>query len=99
MPAIRQRPGGRQDKYLFVFFWGRREQTNAMYSVFQSAMASSPTGPIGGDHVADPAEKPIVAKFGVDRSPLPLVLAIAPNGAITKGFPNSSTKTSFNRRL
>ena len=26
-------------------------------------------------------------KFGVSRAPMPLVLALAPNGAITKGFP------------
>ncbi len=38
-------------------------------------------------NLSDPAEQPMVAKFGVDRSPLPLVLAFAPNGAITKGFP------------
>ena len=36
--------------------------------------------------IDDPAEKPIVARYGVSRSPMPLVLAIAPNGAITKGF-------------
>ena len=38
-------------------------------------------------NVSDPAEKLIVDKFGVDRSPLPLVLALAPNGAVTKAFP------------
>ena len=29
----------------------------------------------------------MLTKFAIDRSPLPLVLALAPNGAITKGFP------------
>ena len=29
----------------------------------------------------------MVDKFGVSRAPMPLVLALAPNGAITKGFP------------
>jgi hypothetical protein len=38
-------------------------------------------------NVSDPAGKTIVAKYGIDRSPVPLVLALAPNGAITKGFP------------
>ena len=37
--------------------------------------------------VADPAEGPIVARYDVSRAPMPLVLAIAPNGAITKGLP------------
>ena len=37
--------------------------------------------------VTDPAEKGIVTKFGTGRAPMPLVLAIAPNGAVTGGFP------------
>jgi hypothetical protein len=32
------------------------------------------------------AEKPVVEKFGVQMAPMPLVLAVAPNGAITGGF-------------
>ena len=37
-------------------------------------------------NVGDPAEKALVEKFGVSRSPLPLTLAVAPNGAITGVF-------------
>ena len=37
--------------------------------------------------VADAASKPTVQNYGVNRAPLPLVLAIAPNGAVTGGFP------------
>ena len=35
----------------------------------------------------DPAERQVVNKFGVSRAPMPMVLAVAPNGAITGGFP------------
>jgi hypothetical protein len=38
-------------------------------------------------NVAEPAEKKIVDKFQLDRAPMPLVLALAPNGAVTGGFP------------
>jgi len=38
-------------------------------------------------NVTDPTEKTLVTRFGIDRSPVPLVLAFAPNGAITKGLP------------
>jgi hypothetical protein len=38
--------------------------------------------------VTDPAEKDLVDEYGLDRGPMPLVLAIAPNGAVTGGFPN-----------
>lgn len=35
----------------------------------------------------DPDETAVVAKFGLQRAPMPLLLALAPNGAITRGFP------------
>ena len=37
--------------------------------------------------VDDPAESGIVKKYDLERAPMPLVLAIAPNGAVTGGFP------------
>jgi hypothetical protein len=36
--------------------------------------------------LSNPAEKTLVARYGVGRSPMPLVLAIAPNGAVTGAF-------------
>ncbi len=87
MAAIQQAAAA--NKYLFVFFWKEKnQQTDAMWSVLQSAMSKvADRAESVAVNVSDPAEKPMVAKFGVDRSPLPLVLALAPNGAITKGFP------------
>jgi hypothetical protein len=77
------------DKYLFVFFWQEKnQQTNAMWGVFQNGMKQlSEKAESAAVNLSDPAEQPMVAKFGIDRSSLPLVLALAPNGAITKGFP------------
>ena len=43
----------------------------------------------------DAAEKALVDKFGVSRAPLPLVLAVAPNGAITGGFPQKVTEAQL----
>ena len=76
-------------KYLFVFFWkAENEQTAAMKKVFEEAVKKA------GDRalsiqvcLADPGEKGIVAKFGLDRAPMPLALAIAANGAVMGGFP------------
>jgi len=77
------------DKYLFVFFWKEKsQQTDAMWNVLQPAMNKlADRAESVAINVSDPAEKPMLARFGIDRSPLPLVLALAPNGAITKGFP------------
>ncbi len=76
-------------KYLFVFF--RRddgEQTRKMRGVLDAALkkladrAESVVIDVSG-----PSEKGIVKRFGVDRAPMPLILVLAPNGAVTGGFP------------
>jgi hypothetical protein len=40
-------------------------------------------------------EQPLVKKFGVGRAPMPLVVAVAPNGAITGVFPKKITTTQI----
>jgi hypothetical protein len=41
--------------------------------------------------LGDPANSEIVAKYGIQGTDLPLVLVIAPNGAITGGYPKNVT--------
>lgn len=41
--------------------------------------------------VGDPQERPLVELYGLDRSPMPLLLALAPNGAVTAGFTQTPT--------
>ena len=79
----------RSGKYLFIFFWNANdEQSRSMYGVLRSAMGKmAQSADAVGIQITDPREKPVVDKFGVSRAPMPLVLALAPNGAITKGFP------------
>lgn len=76
-------------KYLFVFFWKEQdEQTVAMRKVFEAAMQKmSDKAEWVAVNTTDASERGIVDKFGVDRAPMPLVLALAPNGAVTGGFP------------
>jgi len=78
-----------QGRYAFVFFWKENnEATQRMQGVFQSAMAPmSARADAVNVCVADPREQATVKTFGVDRAPLPLVVAVAPNGAITKAWP------------
>ena len=79
----------KDNKYLFIFFFaGQDAHTGAMNGVFQTAMAKmTDRADAMAIYVADPAEKPIVDKFGVRGAPMPLVLAIAPTGAATRAFP------------
>jgi hypothetical protein len=87
MDAIKQTAA--EGKYLFIFFSKiEDEQTLAMRKVFDRAMEKvADRAQWIAVNITDSSEKSIVAKFGVDRAPMPLVLAIAPNGAITGGFP------------
>ncbi len=81
-------------KYLFVFFYkNENEQVQKMRKIFDAAMqeAADRAESIAVD-VTDPSEKEIVDKFRVGRAPMPLVLALAPSGAVTGGFPVMFTK-------
>ena len=78
----------RDGKYLFVVFFKEDDTpTRAMRQTLASALAQR-----GGRaasvavRVSDPADKALVDRFGVARSPMPLAVALAPNGAITGGF-------------
>jgi len=84
----------RAGKYLFAFF--HKEETaesRKAQEVFDAAVKKA------GDRaesvkvsVVDPSEKAIVDKYQVMRAPMPLVLVLAPNGAITGGFPKEFTE-------
>ena len=73
----------RANKYLYVFFWKTNDpSTQNSYGVFKKAMTDlSATADSVTVQIADAKEKPIVDKFDVSRAPMPLVLALAPNGA------------------
>jgi hypothetical protein len=77
-----------QGKFAFLLFHRTDDAAT-------SQMAEQLTQGVGGRqdqalmayvNVAEPAEKAIIEKLGVSRTPLPLTLAIAPNGAITGVF-------------
>ena len=78
-----------QGRYAFVLFWKEdNDATQRMQGVVQSAATTLPT-PANTVSVqtSDPRERATVEAFGVDRAPLPLVVAVAPNGAITAAWP------------
>ncbi len=82
------------DKYLFVFFHkGDDQQTQAMRQVFDAVAAKiSEKAECIVIDTKDASERGIVTKFDAKRSPMPLVMTIAPNGAITGGFPLKFTE-------
>ncbi|QDV13093.1 hypothetical protein CA51_29790 [Rosistilla oblonga] len=81
----------RDGKYLFVYFWKQNDQqTQSMQGVFDQATGRmTDVANAIRVNITDPSNASIVEKFGVSRAPMPLSLAIAPNGAVTQGLPVS----------
>ena len=88
-------------KYAFIFFQKEKnQQTDKALSVLQPALAKlADKAENVTIRITDAKEKAVVDRYGVSHSPMPLVLAIAPNGAITKaftgGFDEKQLSTAF----
>ena len=80
--------------HLFIFFYRHDDaQTQTLGAIFDSAVAAT-----GGRaesiaiRVTDPFEAEIVTKIGAKEAPMPLVVVLAPSGAITASFHSNFTK-------
>jgi hypothetical protein len=69
-------------------FWKQEDTaTDAVHRSLQTHLASfADRATSVAVQVSDPAQRGIVERFGVSRAPMPLVLAVAPNGAVTAAF-------------
>jgi hypothetical protein len=76
------------NKYLFILFYREDDQqTQSMKQTFDlslKAMADRayPLTVL----VTNPSEDELVKKFGVSQAPMPLIVVIAPNGAVTASY-------------
>jgi len=85
------------NKYLFVFFHKTEDsQTQAARKTLDTAMERIADRALSvAVNITDPSEKAIVNKFGVSRAPMPLILVLAPNGAITRAFVRNFEEKEF----
>ena len=76
-------------QYLFLLFRKTDDAQTATMRATLKASLDSTKVPARSLEIwsDDPDESVVVAKFGLQRAPMPILLALAPNGAITKGFP------------
>lgn len=82
------------NKYLLIFFYRQNDQqTQLMGQIFNAATndVASRADPLS-IQITDPSAAELVKKFGVAQAPMPLVLVLAPNGAVTASFPGNFTK-------
>jgi hypothetical protein len=85
------------NKYVFFFFFrAEDEATQATRKTLDAAMPKLADRAMAVVvNIADPREKALVKKYELNRAPMPLLLAVAPNGAVTKGFPLKFTETQL----
>ena len=86
LAAMQQAAGA--NKYLFAFVYEKDDEaTRAARKTLDEGLKTIAPAPVvvAVDRTAA-AESELVAKFGLAGAPMPLVLAIAPNGAVTGGF-------------
>ncbi len=77
-----------EQKYAFIVFYKKNDAaTQAVVNTLAQGIASrKDRAVVVYVNVADPAEKALVDKHKTGRAPMPLTLAVAPNGAITGIF-------------
>ncbi len=75
-------------KYTFLFFYrADDEPTRAAHMAFDAGMKALEDRADSADvNVTDVRERTLVAKYGLSRAPMPLVLAMGPSGAVTRSF-------------
>ena len=87
----------KQNRYVFVTFYRKDDAASKkMQAAMKPVQAKlSHRATFVSVDVDDPVQQEVVSRYGADRSPVPLTLVVAPNGAVTAGFPNEIKKTDF----
>jgi len=80
-------------KYTFLLFYKTNDAaTQAMTATLKEGLASRTDTTVSASVlVGQPAEKTLVDRFDVSRAPMPMTIAVAPNGAITGMFAQKLT--------
>lgn len=86
-------------KYAFLMFYKQNDRTTqAMAKTLKEAVAArSKQATVRYVQVGDPAQQGLVNKYGVARAPMPLTVAVAPNGATTGVFPKKLTAAQLDK--
>ena len=82
-----------ENKYTFlVFYKDNSPATQAMAQTVKSGIESRRDRAVMAYvNATSPTEKLLIDRFGVSRAPMPLTVAVAPNGAMTKLTPSNIT--------
>jgi len=95
-PAVSPAP-----KFTFILFWKENNATTqGMTEALQRAVAQrSQRAEWISVNVNDGAQRPLVDRYHVERAPMPMVLCVAPNGAITGGITRQLSDAAIDKAL
>jgi hypothetical protein len=90
-----------EQKHTFlVFFKDTGPATQAMASAVKRGVdARAGKATFAYVNLTDPADRPLVDRFDVSRAPMPLTIAVAPNGAMTSLTPGSITDEQIEKAI
>lgn len=88
-------------KFTFYLFWKENNAaTQAMASTLKSSLPQKPQKTEWtAVNVTDPANKELVERYKVSRAPMPMVMCVASNGAITGAIPDRINDQTINKLL
>jgi hypothetical protein len=95
-PAVSPAP-----KFTFILFWKENNAaTQGMIEALKRAVAQrSQRAEWISVNINDGAQRPLVDRYHVERAPMPMVLCVAPNGAITGGITRQITDAAIDKAL
>lgn len=89
-----------QKKFAFILFYRANDNTTkAMYDVLNGELARRNNATFVPVNITDPGEKSVIDQFDASRTPLPAVMAVAPNGAITGVFAQKLTAAQIDAAI
>ncbi len=90
-----------QNKFAFLLFYKTNDAPTQQIARTLNAGVASRQDRAVSTYVwlSDASEKAIIEKFGVGRSPMPMTVAVAPNGAITGVFSQQLADSSFDEAM
>lgn len=86
-----------QGRYTFLIFYRENnEASRAMADTVNAGMKNRPgVASAALVQITNPQYKPLVDRFGVSRAPMPLTVALAPNGAMTGIYASKVTEAQL----
>lgn len=85
------------NRYLYLVFYKRNDsRSEEMKQVAAQAQQQvSDRADVAYVDVADESEKALIEEYGINQASIPIVLVVAPNGAIVNGFPDQVTSADL----